>query len=272
MLQNSRVSTTKRLIESAIMVSIGTVLSLIKLIDMPYGGSVTVGCMLPVIIIAYRHGFKWGLITGFVFGLLQQLLGLDNLSYVTTWQSIVAVILLDYIVAYMAVGFAGIFRKTHSQKTALLSGSVIACILRYLCHVISGATVWAGLAIPTKVALIYSLGYNATYMIPEMIVTAILAYYIGSVLDFSNENIIHLEKSRNTELPLLKWIGGLVLAGAFLFDIRSVFANTQNAETGDFDLSGLTNVNYTLILLITVISVIIACVMFYASGRKHKEA
>ncbi|MBQ7200725.1 MAG: energy-coupled thiamine transporter ThiT, partial [Eubacterium sp.] len=73
MSQSVRISTVKRLTESSIMIAIGTVLSLIKLIDMPYGGSVTIACMLPVVIIAYRYGVSWGLFTGFVFGLLQQL-------------------------------------------------------------------------------------------------------------------------------------------------------------------------------------------------------
>ena len=272
MSQNATVSKTRRLIESAVMVSIGTVLSMIKLIDMPYGGSVTVGCMLPVIVIAYRYGFRWGLVTGFVFGLLQQLLGLDNLSYVTTWQSIVAVILLDYIVAYMSVGFAGLFKKVRPQSFALILGAVIASILRYLCHVISGATVWAGLAIPTKAAVIYSAGYNGTYMLPEMIVTAILAYYIGTVLDFGRDHIAHLEKDDKPGVPVMKWIGGLLVAAALLFDIRMIFANLQNAETGDFDLSGFMSVNWSLLLIVTVVCALIAAVLIYVSGRMGSHA
>ena len=76
-------SNSRKLTEAAIMLAIGTVLSLIKLIDLPYGGSVTIASMLPVVIIAYRHGIKWGLMTGFVYGVIQQLLGLNTLSYAT---------------------------------------------------------------------------------------------------------------------------------------------------------------------------------------------
>ena len=111
-MQKNALSPARKLVESAIMLAIATVLSLLKLIDLPYGGSVTVASMLPIIIISYRHNIKWGLLTGLAFGIIQQLLGLKTLSWVTTWQSILAVILLDYIIAFTVAGLGGIFRKT----------------------------------------------------------------------------------------------------------------------------------------------------------------
>ena len=77
--------------------------------------------MLPIIIIAYRNNIKWGLLTGLAFGIIQQLLGLKTLSWVTTWQSILAVILLDYIVAFTVAGLGGVFRKTTSQPMRSLT-------------------------------------------------------------------------------------------------------------------------------------------------------
>ena len=177
------ISKTRMLTEAAIMLALATVLSIVKILELPYGGSVTVACMLPIVIIAYRHGVKFGLLTAFVFGVIQQIIGLKTLSYVTTWQSVVAVIALDYIVAFTVIGLGGVFRKMPSQANGLMMGTVLVCALRFLCHVISGATVWAGLSIPTNAALIYSIGYNATYMVPETIVTASAAYYIGCVLE-----------------------------------------------------------------------------------------
>ena len=170
--------TVRALVESAMMVALATVLSLLKIIEMPYGGSVTVGSMLPMIILAYRYGLGWGFGAGVVYATLQQLLGLNTLSYVTGWQSIVAVILLDYIVAFTVVGLGGIFRRVvKKQQTALALGSVLVSILRYTCHVISGCTVWAGLSIPDNAAFVYSLSYNLTYMLPEAIILVALAYY-----------------------------------------------------------------------------------------------
>ena len=87
--------TVRALVESAVMVALATVLSLIKIVDLPAGGSVTIASMLPVAVIAYRHGLGWGLGAGRVHGAIQQLLGLSSLSRVTGWQSILAVILLD---------------------------------------------------------------------------------------------------------------------------------------------------------------------------------
>ena len=144
---------TKKLVECALLVAVGTVLSLFSVVQMPYGGSVTLASMLPVILIAYRHGLGWGLGSGAVYAVVQQLLGLKNLSYFTTWQSIVAVILLDYMIAFVVTGLGGVFRRVVKQQNlALVYGSILVGVLRYVCHVISGATVWAGLSIPREYA------------------------------------------------------------------------------------------------------------------------
>ena len=87
---------------------------------MPYGGSVTLASMLPCLLIAYRHGTAWGLGTAFVHAVVQQLLGLKNLSYFTTWQSVVAVIVLDYLLAFVVIGLGGMFRKRIAQQNLAL--------------------------------------------------------------------------------------------------------------------------------------------------------
>ena len=141
----------KALVESAILIAIATVLSLIKIIDLPYGGSVTIASMFPIAIISYRHGIKRGCAAGIVYGVIQQLTGLNTLSYFTSWQSIVAIIMIDYIIAFAVSGLGGIFRKiVKKQSTALVLGVLLVGILRYACHVITGATVWASVSIPTK--------------------------------------------------------------------------------------------------------------------------
>ena len=270
-MSQANVSNARKLAEAAVMLAVATVLSLIKFIDLPYGGSVTVACMLPVVIISYRHGIKFGLLTGFVFGLIQQLLGLNTLSYVTTWQSIIAVIMLDYIIAFMLIGLGGMFKKLSSQANALILGTIVVCILRYICHVISGATVWAGLSIPTNAALIYSIGYNATYMIPEAIITAAVAYYVGSIIDFIHDTITNIKKSEKQKLPVLKWIGGLLLASALIVDVRSIFMHLQNEESGEFDFTGFANVNWSVILIVSVTAIVIASILFIVSSKKTEE-
>ena len=238
------VSKTRKIAETAIMLALGIVLSLVKLLDLPYGGSITVACMLPVILIAYRYGIGYGLITGLLFGISQQLLGLNTLSYVTTWQSIVAVIMLDYIVAFAVIGFGGLFRRISNQATGLVAGVIFVCVLRFICHVISGA------------------------MIPETIVTAVAAYYVGSVLDFRGPAITHLSSKKETKLPVLSWIAGFLIAGAVIFDVVNVFMYIQNAETGEFDITGLVNVNWQLILIVTVICFVVAGILTIFAKKK----
>ena len=232
---------TRQMVECSLLIAVGTVLSLFSLVQMPYGGSVTLASMLPIVLIAYRHGTLWGLGSGVVYAVVQQLLGLKNLSYFTTWQSIVAVIVLDYLVAFAVVGLGGVFRRgVKRQNLALAYGSLLVCVLRYICHVISGATVWAGLSIPTEAALAYSIGYNATYMIPEAVVLILLAYYLGSLLDFRRAQPVRLPSaaSGNGVADLLSALAGLVAIGALGTDVALVFAHLQNAD-GEFDVTGL---------------------------------
>ena len=263
------VSKTKKLVEASVMVAIATVLSMIKLMDLPYGGTVTVGSMLPIIIVSYRCNIRWGLITGFVFGIIQLFLGINTLSYVTTWQSIAAVIILDYLIAFVVIGLGGMFKKRASQPWALLSGTIAACILRYICHVISGATVWAGLSIPTEAALWYSIGYNATYMVPETIATSILAFYVGSVLDFSSASIAPFAGGRREKTPVQKWIGGLLISAILVFDVRNIFLHLQNADSGDFDITGLSSVNWGPLAAVTLICFAAGAALIFIRPRKR---
>ena len=112
---------TRKLVECAVLIAVATVLSLFKLLDLPYGGSITLASMMPMILLSYRHGLIWGLGSGLVYGGIQQLLGLNTLSWVTTWQSIVAVILLDYVIAFAGTGLGGVFRKAVKNQAIALS-------------------------------------------------------------------------------------------------------------------------------------------------------
>lgn len=245
-----------RLAESAVLIALATVLSILRLIELPYGGSVTAASMLPVILIAYRYGCGWGTLSGVVFGIVQTLLGLHVFSYVTTWQSVIAVLLLDYLVAFCVLGVAGVFRRAGlSQTAALALGTLLACFLRYLCHVVSGATVWAGLSIPDEAAILYSVGYNLTYMLPETVVTLFAAIYLSSMLDFSAP-IPGRRKgglifgARSAVSPLWIVFGSTLFLFGLAFSTVSVFSHLQSADTGLFDGAGLTEMNLPLVLLL----------------------
>lgn len=267
------------MVECALLVAIGTVLSLFSVVNMPYGGSITVASMLPVVLISYRHGLGWGLGSGFVYAIVQQLLGLNNLTYFTTWQSVVAVIFLDYIIAFVAVGLGGVFRRTvRQQSLSLVCGSVLVCLIRYLCHVVSGATVWAGLSIPTEAALLYSFGYNATYMIPETVVLVLAAYYIGSVLDFRRERPTRLAavNSGCRAADLLAAVSGLLTVGALATDVALIFSHLQN-DDGEFDITGLSVSEFAGsfwmgIVIVSVVAVVAVAALIVARHILLKKA
>ena len=235
MKNSNYLSKTRALVEGAMMISLSTVLGIFKLVDMPYGGSVTIASMLPMIIFAYRHGILVGIGAGAVYAVLEQLLGLSTLSYVTGWQSIVAVIMLDYIVAFAIVGLGGIFKgKLKNQRSELISGALLVMALRYACHVISGATVWAGLSIPSSAALIYSVSSNATYMIPETVILIAVAYYLGVAIDFSKDTPTRMASTLKGERAgSLGFLGGLVFLIGFIVDVWLIAPHLQDAETGE---------------------------------------
>ena len=184
-------SRTRLLAESAIMVALATVLSMLKLWESPYGGSVTILSMAPIIVLSMRRGVKVGLFAGFAHSLIQLLLGLNNVAWVPTPAGIVICILTDYILPFTLLGLGGIFRNvkfTDNEKTNLVIaaalGALLVTVLRYLSHIVSGAVIWYALDLewyaddPTHIvfqygAWMFSAIYNGGYMIPEIIATVV---------------------------------------------------------------------------------------------------
>ncbi len=251
------------------MLAFATILSMLKIVDLPYGGSITAFSMLPVVLIAYRYGVAWGSFTALAYSLLQLLTGMKNVMAVSGLSAL-AVLLLDYVVAFTVLGLAGVFRgKLGSQGAELASGAVLACVLRYVCHVISGCTVWAGLSIPDSQALLYSLAYSATYMLPETLVTVIGAVYLCRVLDFRSESITRTAPQAKAPDLAVLWsgLGKAVLVIAAVFDIQHIAARLQNPETGDFDITGITQVNGVLLAVVTVAGIALFLLFAWLASR-----
>ena len=158
------------LTEAAILVALSQVLSYIKLMELPNGGAPT-PAMFPLILFAVRWGWKSGLLAGFAFGLLQLIF---DVAYALGWQSM----LLDYLVAFTPLGFAGLFK---GKKWGIFAGTVLGCACRFLVHYISGVTIYKILA-PTELLgmtftspSFYSLVYNGSYMLPNTILALVIA-------------------------------------------------------------------------------------------------
>ena len=205
---------TKRLTESAMMIAIAVVLELAGrrlLPPMPFGGQLTLCAMLPIVLLSYRHGVKWGLTAGFCYSLVQMALGADVVAaafqpgYFGDGPMLgraILMCLLDYVLAYSALGLGGCFRNLMKSKgAALAAGSVVALGARYVTHILSGYILFAGWAewfftqegfpgwgaalvealSPQALGWIYSIVYNGMYMIPELILTAAAAFLVARI-------------------------------------------------------------------------------------------
>lgn len=176
MTKNSKV---RILTEGAVMIALATVLSFIKVLKLPWGGSITLLSMLPIIIFSIKRGVKNGLLASFLLALIQlgQGIAMDGLlGWGLTPAMLAACIFLDYIGAYTVLGLGGIF----GQKGfwGQMSGTALAIALRYVMHVVSGAVIfhssgmiWEGFA--TDNEWLYSMLYNGAYMLPELVFTLI---------------------------------------------------------------------------------------------------
>jgi len=179
---------TRRLVETAIMLALATGLSLLPLYKAPFGGSVTLASMLPVITIAYRYGMKWGILSGMTYGILQLVTGLEAVKGVS-FGSFVGSLLLDYLLAFGMYALGATFRKMKSQKIGLSLGVFMAGVARFVCHFISGVLIWGMYAPEGMTPAHYSLAYNGGYILPETVITLVAAVLLSLVLDFRNENI-----------------------------------------------------------------------------------
>lgn len=256
-----------KLTESAMMIALATVLSFLKLASLPYGGSITIASLLPIVIIAVRYGIPWGLFTGLVHGSLQLLLDPSPLSYFSDGLSVAAIVLLDYILAFSLVGIAGATRKIKNPTVSLTFGALIAGLARYICHVISGFTVWAGFSIPTAAALTYSFVYNATYMLPETLVLVCAAYFVATSVDFRSMRLAPA-KREDKKISIWKISSAASFAAAMIFDIVAVFSKLQNGETGEFDITGIAQVNWTSVVIVSAVCFAASAVLVMVDRKK----
>ncbi len=201
---------TRRLTESAMLLAVAIILELLSktfIPEMTFGGQLTIVSMLPVVLISYRHGVKWGFVAAFAYALIEMVIGMRTISAAFLPNSqdymgakAILMVLLDYLVAYTLLGLGGIFRnRIQNPGISLMCGSLAALGARYLSHILSGFilyTSWAewfftqdgfpawGAQLvaslePTTLGLVYSIVYNGLYMLPEMIFTAIASVLIS---------------------------------------------------------------------------------------------
>lgn len=159
LLKTKKIKFTPRLLTlMAITVALSTVLSTITIYRMPQGGSITLGSMVPIILLSLIYGPEVGFLTGFVYGLINLITNPYILHPIQ--------VLLDYPLPFMMLGMAGYFKNIYV-------GGTVAIASRFVCHVLSGVVFFAEYA-GTQNPLIYSIGYNGSFILPELIITVVV--------------------------------------------------------------------------------------------------
>ncbi len=212
-------SKTRKLVISGMMLALATILSMLKLFELPFGGSVTVASMVPVVLLGYIYGTRWGVFSAFVYSVLQLVLGVGTGIVSRMFlpgdeqmpvMSAITICLLDYILAYVMLGFGGLFKgKFKKPVPEIILGAIASTFLCWAMHMLSGFIfygAWAewffadasglsqiswlkgfcGWVMSTMkgkgLALFYSMVYNGAYMLPEAVITAVFTPIVFFVL------------------------------------------------------------------------------------------
>lgn len=215
----TKTTNVKRLTTSAMMLAMATVLALvcayIPFLNLPFGGGFTIASMLPIVLVSYMYGIKWGFFVSFTYSCIQIIMDLvlgkgstiialftpsseDYMGLVAA----ISILVIDYFVAYTMLGLGGVFRNKIKSKTlAIVLGVIVALGARYVCHIASGYIfygAWAEWFFTQEgfyrignwvlnvfdgklLSLIYSIFYNGLFMIPEIIITAVVAAPVSAI-------------------------------------------------------------------------------------------
>lgn len=202
------------LVESAVMIALAAVLELVtKMVipEMPFGGQITIVSMLPIVLVGWKYGMGKGVVTSFVYSLVQMALGVKTISslilptsddYLGGLANVVLMFIFDYVVAYTVLGLGAIYKqKIKNNSTSLALGAFTVITFRYISHIVSGYILygawaewfftqdgfysWGQTIMSTytgnALSLVYSIIYNGFYMIPEIIITTVVAVIIGKI-------------------------------------------------------------------------------------------
>ena len=174
------------LTQSAIFIALATVLSFLPIYEMPMGGSVTLASMLPILFIGLKFGYKWGLASSGLYAIIQlsQALIKGNVFvWCTTFGTVLICALFDYIVPFAVLGLSAFAKPKEGEKLSIVKTSITFSVLiaiRFVCHYITGVAIWGQWAPEGMGKYLYSLLYNGQYMLPELIITLLIAVFLMS--------------------------------------------------------------------------------------------
>jgi len=177
---------TRVLTEAALAIALAFVLGLIKIFQMPFGGSISLE-MIPLILLALRQGPMVGVVAGSAYGLL-------NLAVQPVVVHPVQV-LFDYPLAFGALGLAGFFRPT--VRGAVI-GATVAVLARLVCHFVSGVVFFASYAPEGWNPYVYSGAYNAAYLVPSLVIALVVVVVLLRALEGAQPSPRQVRYRRST--------------------------------------------------------------------------
>ncbi len=186
----------RKMVEAALLVAVAVAIDLIPFPKWPQGGSVSL-CMIPIVFCSYRNGAKWGLASGFVLSCVQMVMGL-SLPAAKTIGAVVLCLLLDYILAFTVFGAADLIAKLFGKYRTVgyTVGAVAVGLLRFACSFLSGIVLWGEYAPAETPVWIYSLTYNGGYMIPNIMISAVVIALLCGII---NPKTLKPVKRKETE-------------------------------------------------------------------------
>lgn len=178
MMRSDRVFATRVMAESGMVIALATALSLVKFFTAPFGGSVTAGSMIPIILLSMLRGPVVGVTVGVLYGMVQFMLG--------PWFLTPLQFVLDYPAAFACLGLAGFLwspgqSEEHSSFHRLLAVAPAVGFAiggRFLSHFFAGVFFWGHYAPEGTSPWVYSLLYNAGYLVPEFTISAAIAWFL----------------------------------------------------------------------------------------------
>ncbi len=176
------------LTEAALAIALAFVLGLIKIFEMPFGGSISLE-MVPLILLALRQGPLVGVVAGAAYGLL-------DLATPPVFAVHPVQVILDYPLAFGVLGLAGFFQPT--VRGAVI-GTVVAVFARFACHFASGIIFFATYAPEGWNPYIYSAAYNAGYLVPSLIVTLVVVVVLLRALASAQPSRRQVEAGRSSK-------------------------------------------------------------------------
>ncbi|MCQ2453490.1 MAG: energy-coupled thiamine transporter ThiT [Clostridia bacterium] len=178
-MKGSRTKWTARMLaNAAISIALASVLSYIRLYKMPQGGSITLASMLPIFMFAYAYGVGPGLFVGLAYGFVQWMQ--DGFWMLTPVEGV-----MDYLLAFAVMGLAGLCRKMPKQY-ALPVGCIVGALARAIVAITAGVIFFAENAPVGQSAIVYSMGYNGLYLIPDTAICVVLAF-IPQIRDLAHK-------------------------------------------------------------------------------------